>query len=202
MRTDDSMLTPATSSTYIEWLVKDKLGLGDKEWRKYNFLCNSLAKIEFIAIHPQDENRAIDGLELRTQFTDETGLYLDGSSGLTVKCSMLELMAALAIKIENRIMRNTSIGDRTGKWFMIMIDNLGFTDFTNKNWKYDYESYIQNSCKKVIYRDYKSNGDGGLFPLKSMSKNWKNEEIWGQCTAYLRENYPNDDSGLELYSGS
>lgn len=202
MRTDDSMLTPATSSTYIEWLVKDKIGLTDKEWKTYNFLINSLSKIEFHWIHPMDENRANDGLELRAQFSDETGLYLDGSSGLPTKCSMLELIAALAIKVENRIMRNISIGDRTSKWFLIMIDNLGFSNITNKNWKYDDEEYIRNSCNKVIYRDYKSNGDGGLFPLKNKSKNWVNEEIWVQCMAYLRENYPNDDTNLELYNGS
>ena len=121
MRTNADMLTSATSSTYIEWLVRDKLGLTDKEWKTYNFLINSLAKIEFISIHPQDENRASDGLELRKQFTDETGYFLDGTSGLPVKCSMLELLAALAIKVENRLMRNISIGDRTSKWFFIMI---------------------------------------------------------------------------------
>ena len=102
MRTDDSMLTSATSSTYIQWIVLDKLGLSDKEWKKYNFLINSLAKIEFIWVHPRDENRYNDGLELRSQFSDETGRFLDSSSGLPSKCTMLEMMAALSIKVENR----------------------------------------------------------------------------------------------------
>lgn len=202
MRTDSNYASAATSSVYIEWLMKDKLGLTDKEWKTYNFLINSLAKIEFIWIHPQDENRAIDGMELREQFSRETGLYLDGSSGLTAKCSMLELLAALSIKVENRIMRNVDLGDRTSKWFFAMIDNMGCTRITNKNWKYDDEAYIRSVCNAIIYRDYKSNGEGGLFPLKNESKNWKNEEIWVQCMAFLRENYPNDDSGLELYKDS
>ena len=202
MRTDVNEFNAATSSTYIEWLVKDKLGLTDKEWKKYNFLCNSLAKIEFIAVHPLDENRAEDGLELRSQFSDETGLYLDGSSGLTVKCSMLELIAGLAIKVENRIMRNISIGDRTSKWFFVMIDNMGFSKMTNNDWKYDYEDHIRKVCSSIINRDYGSNGVGGLFPLKNDSKNWTNEEIWVQCMAFLRENYPDNDSDLELYKGS
>ena len=202
MRTDVNEFNAATSSTYIEWLVKDKLGLTDKEWKKYNFLCNSLAKIEFIAVHPLDENRAEDGLELRSQFSDETGLYLDGSSGLTVRCSMLELIAGLAIKVENRIMRNISIGDRTSKWFFVMIDNMDFSKMTNNDWKYDYEDYIRKVCSSIINRDYGSNGVGGLFPLKNDSKNWTNEEIWVQCMAFLRENYPDNDSDLELYKGS
>ena len=192
----------ATSSTYIEWLVRDKLGLSDKEWKTYNFLINSLSKIEFVAIHPQDENRAVDGLELRSQFSDETELYLDSSSGLPSKCSMLEMLAGLAVKIENRIMRNVDIGDRTGKWFLMMINNMGLGDITNKNWKYDDESKIGDICHRIIYRDYKSNGEGGLFPLKNKSINWKNEEIWNQCMAFLRENYQNDDPNLELYNGS
>ena len=156
MRTNADMLTSATSSTYIEWLVRDKLGLTDKEWKTYNFLINSLAKIEFISIHPQDENRASDGLELRKQFTDETGYFLDGTSGLPVKCSMLELLAALAIKVENRLMRNISIGDRTSKWFFIMIENMGCSNITNTNWKYDDENYSRafQQYRKLWIREH------------------------------------------------
>ena len=201
-QTADITASAATSSTYIEWLVQSKLGLTDKEWKTYNFLINSLARIEFTWIHPQDENRAKDGLELRSQFSDETGLFLDGSSGLPSKCSMLELLAGLAIKVENRVMRDIEIGDRTSQWFLIMIDNLGLNECTNKNWKYDYEKLIQDTCTRVILHDYESNGKGGLFPLKNESKNWRNEEIWVQCMAFLRENYPNNDSDLELYNGS
>lgn len=202
MRTDDSMLTSATSSTYIQWIVLDKLGLSDKEWKKYNFLINSLAKIEFIWVHPRDENRYNDGLELRSQFSDETGRFLDSSSGLSSKCTMLEMMAALSIKVENRLMRNLDIGDRTSVWFISMIDNLGLSKCTNTGWKYEYEDYIRGVCDRVIKRDYKSDGSGGLFPLKNHSLNWKNEEIWTQCMAWIRENYPNDDSELALYNGS
>ena len=197
----DDNLNPATSSTYIQWVVKDKLGMSDNDWKKYNFLINTLSKIEFIWIHPRDENRAVDGLSLRESFTYETGLYLDGSSGLPTKCSVFEMLAALAIKIENQIMRNLSLGDRTSKWFLEMCYNLGFKDCTNKKWKYDDEKFVQNSCKKFIFRDFKSDGDGGLFPMRgNSSKNWRDEEIWVQCMAYLRENYPNDDPGLALYS--
>ncbi len=189
MREQDNY-SPATSSDYIYWIATDKLGLSDKKYREYNFLFNDLAKIEFISTHPMDKNRASDGLNLREKFTYETGEFLDSSSGLTPKCSFFEMLAGLAIRIENQIMRNLSIGDRTSKWFIDMIDGLGFSDFKNKNWKYDYESIIDNKCNNII------NKKDVIFPI---DKKLNNEEIWLQCMAYLRSNYP-DNENLDLYN--
>lgn len=199
---DDMAASGASKSQYIHWLMVDKLSMTDSEVKKYSKLLNSLLSVEFVWIHPMDENRAIDGLDLRDKFSYETDLYLDASSGLTVKCSMLEMMAALAIRIESQIMRNLSIGDRTSKWFFVMIDNLGLNGYSDKAWKTAYGREVEEICKKVIYRDYKPDGTGGLFPIKNnnQGKNWKNEQIWNQCMAYLSENYPNDDPDLALYS--
>lgn len=200
MRTDDSVMSSATSGTYIQWVILDKLGLDESDWKKYNFLINTLAKIEFTWIHPRDENRAKDGLSLREDFTYETGLFLDSSSGLTPKCSVLEMMAALSIRIENQIMRNLSEGDRTSKWFLAMICNLDLGNCINKNWKYDYDAYIKERVEKFLRRDYESNGKGGLFPLKN-DTDIRQEEIWKQCMMWLNENFGKESSGeLTLYS--
>lgn len=199
---DDMYQSAATKSDYIHWVMKDKLGFNDKDCRKYRRLMAVLSSIEFVWIHPMDENRAIDGLELRSDFTDETELYLDGRSGLPVKCSVFEMMAALAIRVENRIMRNLSVGDRTGVWFMDMLRNLGLDRLSDDVWGPTDEEFVLDVVHDMLYRDYKSNGEGGLFPLKGRNrgKNQRNEQIWNQCMAYLSENYGNDDPDLALFS--
>ena len=181
---------PATSNDYIYWVCTDKLGLDDKRYREYTFLFNDLSKIEFVPVHPMDRNRASDGLTLREKFTYETGEFLDSSSGLTPKCSFFEMLAGLAIRIENQIMRNLSIGDRTSMWFLGMIDILGFSCCKNKTWKYDYSILVKETCDSII------NKKKLMFPVK---KSLINEEIWIQCMQYLREKYPDKSDNLELY---
>ena len=189
MREQDNF-GPATSTDYIHWVAVDKLGLSDKQFRQYNFLFSDLSKIEFISSHPMDKNRANDGLSLRERFTYETGDFLDSSSGLTPKCSFFEMLAGLAIRIESQLMRNLSLGDRTSQWFMGMIDILGFSDYTNKNWKYDKTDIITKTCNDICSKKIL------MFPVK---KNLINEEIWVQCMQYLRSKYP-DNGDLELYN--
>lgn len=188
----------ATSGTYIRWVASEQLHISEDEFKRYSKLFNTLADIEFTCSHPMDDNRAIDGLDLRDKFEYETGLYLDGGSGLMPKCTMFEMLAALAIRIENQIMRNLSLGDRTSKWFFEMLDNVGLDTFTNKTWEYAYVRRIEDICDRINNRSYKANGEGGLFPLKSR-KSIKNEQIWIQCMTYLGEMYNNDDPDLELF---
>ena len=72
---DDRYFSSASMNTYIHWVLKEKLGLNDKEVRKNLNIVLALAKVEFVWRHPMDENRAIDGLELRDDFEYETGDY-------------------------------------------------------------------------------------------------------------------------------
>ena len=186
-RTDN--LEPATSSTYIQWVLTDKLHMDEEDIKKYNFLINELAKIEFVWSHPMDEKRAIDGLRFREDFTYETGYFLDKSSGLTPKCSMFELLAGIADKIEKSMMIDVNIGPRPGRWFIIFIKNLGLDECTNVNWKYDYEQFIKNTCIKFMDRGYEPNGVGGAFPLAGEDINIRQEDFWRQCSIYFARNY-------------
>lgn len=168
----------ASMSDYIHWVAKDRLHLSQKELNENSILVSALTKVEFIWRHPMDENRAIDGLELRSDFEYETGEFLDKSSGLMPQCTMFEMLAALAIKCENQLMRDSLVGDRTSKWFFEFCDNLGILDGTRS---------VIDACQ--LYFD----GKLELFPLKNREINQKNEQIWKQLSAYLNENYFNDD---------
>ena len=185
---DGRNYSSASISNYIHWVLTDKLGLTDKECKKYQYLVSALTDVEFVWRHPMDENRAIDGLELRSDFEYETGDYLDKSSGLMGSCTFFEMLAALAIRCENQLMRNLSVGDRTSKWFFEFLDNL---DLLEEN--------LREDDIKTITEDF-MNGDLDMFPLKHKGITQKNEQIWKQLSAYINENYIFEDSDMELFS--
>lgn len=185
---DDRYYSSASMSDYIHWVLKDKLGLTEKEIRNNLCLVSALAQVEFVWRHPMDENRAIDGLDLRSDFEYETGEYLDKSSGLIPQCSMFEMLAALAIRCENQLMRDSLIGDRTSKWFFEFLDNLGVKDCDERD-----VDIIVDACRDFL------DGKRELFPLKKRGIKQKNEQIWKQLMAYLNENYNNDDSDMPLF---
>lgn len=179
---DNNIYSSASMSNYVRWVMTDKLCMNDREVKRYFNLLMDLSKVAFVWNHPMDENRAIDGLELRTDFEYETGDYLDASSGLMPKCTVFEMLAALAIRCENQLMYNASLGNRTSKWFFEMLDNLDLSP----------NSVVKDDISiKII--------EGGAFPLKNSKIHQRNEQIWKQLSSYLAENYFNDGGDLELF---
>ena len=186
---DDLIKSSASLEDYIHWLVTERLYLSDKEYKSYTRLIRLLLNIEFIWVLDRDKNRASDGLALREDFTYETGLYLDASSGLMPKCTVFEMLVALAYRCESQLMLNFSNGYNVSRWWYIMLENLGLKDITNSKWKRDDEDYICESIDNFLHRKYKKNGVGGLFVVKNQKIDMREEEIWKQLMAYLNENY-------------
>ena len=185
---DSINYSSASISKYVHWVLKDKLSLTDKETHTYLYIVLTLTDVEFTWRHPMDENRALDGLELRDDFEYETGEYLDKSSGLMASCTFFEMLAALAIRCENQLMRNLSMGDRTSKWFFEFLENLGLLD-TNLR-----EEKIKERAEDFM------NGELDMFPLKRKGIVQKNEQIWKQLSAYINEKYIFEDSDMELFN--
>ena len=174
----------ADMSTYIRWVLKDKLRLTEKEIKENFMLVSALAKVEFVWRHPFDENRAKDGLELRDDFEYETGEFLDKSSGLPGYCTFFEMLAGLAIRCENQLMRNSLEGDRTSKWFFEFLDNLEILGCKRSD-------IIEKRCEDFMAGKFE------MFPLKDKNS-MRNEQIWKKLMAYINENYVYDDN-IPLY---
>lgn len=166
---------------YFEWLynsVCDKKSLRGKSYKKlFMFLHNT----EFRYSIPMDENRAIDGLDLRYRFAlnGDYGFITDSLDG---PCSVLEMMIALAIRCEEHIMDDPDIGDRTGKWFWDMIDNLGLISMSDS--RFD-RRYVNEQVSIFLDREYEPNGNGGLFTVKNSGYDLRYVEIWYQMCWYL-----------------
>ena len=147
----------------------------------YRKLLMHLYNIEFTWSILYDDNRADDGIQLRRRFAlirDDITLqrYLQGP------CSVLEMMTALAVRCEECIMDDASMGNRTGQWFWGMIHNLGLSPMTDS--KFDRE-FVDEVIARFLNREYEPDGRGGLFTVKHCDYDLRNVEIWCQLSWYL-----------------
>lgn len=172
------------ANEYFKWLYS--LVDPDKVKDNYWHLLNRLHRKDFYWTVANDDNRAEDGKALRTRFSAETG-YTDIDL-LFGPCTVLEMMIGLSIRIENDIMWDYSLPDRTATWFWMMINNLGFSNFTDDIYDLETDEYVDYRLDVLVERRYESNGDGGLFPLKRPYHDQKNIEIWDQMSQFLGEN--------------
>ena len=168
---------------YFKWLTNIVCGERYSKEVSYDFLLSYLHSVEFTYILPKDRNRAEDGIDLRYRFAVSKGNpslcdYIIGP------CSVLEMMVALALRCEEHIMEDESLGDRTGQWFWGMIVSLGLGSMTDR--RYD-ENYVDYVITKFLNRDYEPNGRGGLFTIDNCKYDLRDIEIWYQLSCYLEK---------------
>lgn len=147
----------------------------------YKKLLQHLHKIEFKPLLERDENRAEDGLSLRYRFSCERTDLGDAEYYLDGPCSMLELMVALALRIEE-VMDDPTMGDRTSQWFWSMVTSLGLGSMTDT--RFDREA-INEAALIFMNREYEPNGAGGLFTIRNCTRDVRDVEIWIQACWYM-----------------
>ena len=170
---------------YFQWL--SELASGTRYTNEsYQKLFAYLNEIDFSYSIGMDGNREVDGIDLRYRFGYEYNYdprFI--ASVLDAKpCSVLEMMCALAIRCEESIMNDPNNDNGPDKWFWIMIKNLGLETMTDDN--YD-ERYISSVIEKFLNREYKRNGEGGLFVINRPNIDLRYVEIWHQMCWYLDE---------------
>ena len=174
---------------YFNWLCGLVSGAVDGHGlTRFGKLLTYLHSVDFSYTHPRDGNRAEDGIALRYRFADEhnynnamIATYLDDKP-----CSVLEMMVALAVRIEDHIMWDPDLGDRTDVWFFIMLDSLGVTHLINRRFDEDEAAYI---IDRFLNREYERNGRGGLFAVNTDKHDMRSLEIWYQWSAFYEEEF-------------
>lgn len=160
--------------TYFNWL-KDQVEYFDGP--KHDDLLAALHAIEYIPIMSKDNNRAVDGINLRDEYFKECG---DRSQVIDGPCSFLEFLIALARRMNYIYARMDE--DRTADCFWTMLQNAGIMI----DERYD-DEYIRIVVDNIINRAYHPDGSGGLFPLDNPRTNQRNVEVWYQMNQYLTE---------------
>ena len=166
---------------YFYWLydlVCEERYSKDISYRK---LLGYLHETEFRYSIPRDDNRASDGINLRSRYSYDHGF--DGiPEELYGPCSVLEMMIALAIRCEENIMDDPNVGDRTGQWFWGMIVSLGLGGMTDTRFDLD---FVRDTVDIFLERDYEPDGRGGLFTIRGCDRDLRDVEIWYQLCWYL-----------------
>lgn len=169
---------------YFEWMYQLVCDNRYSKKTSYDKLLRYLHNEPFNYTIEMDGNRAADGIDLRYRFGYNCGYkdsivatYLDNRP-----CSILEMMIALSIRCEEHIMEDSDIGDRTGQWFWNMIVSLGLGYMNDSRFNLQRANEIVD-C--FINREYKRNGEGGLFTVKHCKRDMRTVEIWYQMCLYL-----------------
>lgn len=167
--------------TYLDWL--SLIAFPDGEERSlYSKVLSELLDTGFKWKLKMDENRAKDGMELRSTYEEETGLSCD----MIGPCSVLEMMVALALRCENQIMYDPEEGDRTHLWFWIMFTNLGLDALPNE-W-FD-EQEFHSIMWRFLDRRYDPDGYFGPFYIAGFDGDMREIELWYQLEFYLQSHF-------------
>lgn len=163
---------------YLRWLYSQVGRIRSKPKSKtyWGFL-RQLYTMEFVWIVPNDDNRVADGVYLRNEFLDESGISLPDESWMVLGCSFLEMLIALSRRL------SFEAEGEPLDWFWHLITNLQLTEW-NDTRKFPAEE-ITEKLNAVIWRTYDPDGSGGLFPLKNPTEDQRCVEIWYQLNAYL-----------------
>lgn len=144
---------------------------------------------------PLDENRYIDGVNLRDSFAYKMKLPQELiSASITGPCNMLEMLCAFGVRIDNDIMANPSTGyDHGYYWIQKMMNSLGILRYSKMYWdQYEVQQILTNFMKG----NYSADGDGGLFYMPNSEKDLRAMSIWDQMCYYICKNYYEKENDL------
>lgn len=176
------------SDAYFCWL-KGLINSGFLE-ENYQKLLWKLYSTDFYYELEYDKNRAADGMYLRKIFSREYQMpfILVDANGQERPCSVLEMMVALARKAEDDIMHDPDVGDRTGHWFWVMLENLGLDIYDDYGY---YEGRVNQILDVFMHHRYAPNGGGGgMFSVRKCCRDMRKTDLWWQLNAYFEENFP------------
>lgn len=124
----------------------------------------------------RDENRAMDGKHLRHVFMSEKGVPTNMYGGMDIPASVLEVLVALSINIDNKLVAGNG---EQARWFWMMLGNLQIDDGGDIHQKID----------RWLHREFDYDGLGSPFPLMDCKSDQRNIELWLQACGYFSEAY-------------
>ena len=156
----------------------------------HTVLLDILCRTDFRWSVPNDDNRALDGTEIRYNYQEEFSIpYAEIEELLLLPCSVIEVICGLAIRMDE-IMRDP-VEPHINRWFWELIGNLGLLEFSDQSYKKGAWSPLD--VKKILDifmdRTYDELGRGGLFPRICCDKNQKEVELFSQMNGYINEHY-------------
>lgn len=162
---------------YFNWLcAKVTQTVRSTPSLRHDNLFRILHNTEFKWLLSGDDNRAADGVELRREFILEADIP-DNPEWRNLECSVFEMLIAFSRRAEFE----TEISAKD--WFWKFLNNLNLDDLN------DATNFLIRDVEDVlltlVWRQYKPDGFGGLFPLDNPTHDQTKVEIWYQFCEYL-----------------
>lgn len=180
---------PLLRDEYLHWLepqLRDEHGRPDKT---YEGLLNVMFDKAFTSPIPMDENRLVDGKDLRVEFAQtvrgSNRVKLNVTDALLnmAPISFLEVLIALS-----RRLAFTAGGEAPG-WAWQLLANLELDRMWDPLTRPKHVR-IREIMDKAISRTYLPDGTGGFFPLAWPDDDQTRIELWYQLNSYAEELHP------------
>ena len=141
-------------------------------------ILHQLHNMPFFSLVPNDDNRAMDGLQLRALYEEAESCEIEFDNGHP--CTLFEMLIALAERMSYIIYNPKFEEDEydTASCFWLLIRNLDLKVESGRN---------TLKLTDLLERKYSPNGSGGLFPLKNPVVDQRGVEIWYQMMAYIEQ---------------
>lgn len=163
-------MTSQLDGMYFEWLCHLVYS------GNHDNLLDLLFHKEFVWFVPNDDNRAVDGKDLRLEFLEQTEQTGDPEF-LQIGCSMLELLIGLSRRIA------FEADGMAREWFWKLIKNVDLSKYTDE--RPIPVDRVDDILERIIWRTYKPDGIGGLFPRSKPEEDQRKVELWYQMSGYL-----------------
>jgi hypothetical protein len=172
---------------YLEWLYEQVAvpTFHDRDLTYWKVLKVLYQKEFFWSVEkvPNDENRAHDGIALRSEFILQKQITDVDPDWLDMGCSILELMVALA----KRLAFDAFSGEPY-YWFWVLMDNIGLSGYSDdRRFTKRLLDRINSILDEVIERRYEPSGLGGFFPLQVTRYDQRERELWYQMSDFIVE---------------
>lgn len=165
---------------YYRWLTGMLPGWEETHSR----LLWALYLTPFKYVVAMDENRQGDGLALRTRYGWQRGLSPEALDILRYehRCSVLEVMIALALRCEEEYMTHYEDENPVGQWVGPMIESLGLAGYDDQHWN---PMAVEEIIERFLERDYSPDGLGSLFYIPGAEEDLRQVEIWYQMLTWI-----------------
>ncbi|MBO7452230.1 MAG: hypothetical protein J6U54_18030 [Clostridiales bacterium] len=155
--------------------------------RHYTRLIQQLDDTPYTWIFNLDSNRAEGGKSLREKYAYHASVEADDVR--TSPCTVLEMLISVADHMTDQL------GEDIATWFWVIIDNLGLNSYTDDDY---YPQGVDVKLNNWMRHEYGADGVGSIFPLQHYRGDCRNLDVWSQMNAWINENYPSDNSWLNL----
>lgn len=173
-------------TNYIEWLVTSS-GLGLDRSIDINSIVGVLTLLQNtdFTFSSMDRPRVDDAFDLRSIYVDNC-IKINDDPRVYGCSSVLEVLIAFAIRVDMEVVGNPS-DPRPDILFLNWIKNLGVL-ITDDKWTVEKSNLVRKKLSKWMNRDYKDDGKGSIFPLKSPSFDFYKADMWDQMYKFYYNN--------------